>query len=60
MTKVIAEITVSLDGFVTGPNAGPENGLGIGGEPLHNWAISSDDPVDAAVLRQRWITRARS
>jgi dihydrofolate reductase len=52
MTKVIAEITVSLDGFVTGPNAGPEDGLGKGGEPLHNWAISSDDPVDAAALRQ--------
>ena len=51
MTKVIAEITVSLDGFVTGPNAGVDHGLGIGGEPLHEWAISSDDPVDADVLR---------
>jgi dihydrofolate reductase len=52
MTKVIAEITVSLDGFVTGPDAGPENGLGRGGEPLHKWAIDSDDPIDAAVLRE--------
>jgi dihydrofolate reductase len=52
MTKVVAEITVSLDGFVTGPNAGPEHGLGVGGEPLHNWAISSDDPVDAEVLHE--------
>ena len=51
MAKVIAEITVSLDGFVTGPNAGVDHGLGIGGEPLHEWAISSDDPVDADVLR---------
>lgn len=52
MTKVIAEITVSLDGFVTGPNAGPENGLGRGGEPLHKWAIDSADPIDAAALRE--------
>jgi dihydrofolate reductase len=51
MTKVIAEITVSLDGFVTGPNADVAHGLGIGGEPLHKWAIDSDDPVDAEVLR---------
>ena len=28
MTKVVADITMSLDGFVTGPNAGPTAGLG--------------------------------
>lgn len=26
---------MSPDGFVTGPDAGPEHGLGVGGEPLH-------------------------
>jgi dihydrofolate reductase len=51
MTRVIADISMSLDGFVTGPDAGPENGLGDGGEPLHTWAVGSDDPVDAEVLR---------
>ena len=35
MTKVIADITMSLDGFVTAPNAGPQNGLGDDGMPLH-------------------------
>ncbi|MCU1484558.1 MAG: hypothetical protein JWN67_1304 [Actinomycetia bacterium] len=50
MTRVIADISMSLDGFVTGPNAGPEAGLGEGGLPLHTWAIDSDDPVDRAVL----------
>ena len=35
MTTVVADISVSLDGFVTGPDAGPDNGLGTGGEPLH-------------------------
>jgi dihydrofolate reductase len=51
MTKVIADITVSLDGFVTGPDPGLEQGLGRGGEPLHHWVMDSDDPVDAAVLK---------
>jgi dihydrofolate reductase len=50
MTKVIADISISLDGFVTGPNPGPDNGLGDGGEALHTWAIDSDDPVDAELL----------
>src|SRR3954464_2870012 len=50
MTKVIADITMSLDGFVTGPDPDLAHGLGNGGEPLHKWAFS-DDPVDAAQLR---------
>lgn len=29
--KVTADISMSLDGFITGPNAGPGNGLGDGG-----------------------------
>src|SRR6185503_6920228 len=49
MTTVIADITMSLDGFVTGPDPGLEHGLGVGGEPLHAWAFS-DDPVDAEQL----------
>jgi hypothetical protein len=31
MAKVIVELSMSLDGFVAGPNDGPENGLGDGG-----------------------------
>ena len=43
MTRIIADIPASLDGFVTGPGPGPDNGLGTGGEALHTWAFS-DDP----------------
>jgi dihydrofolate reductase len=50
VTKVIADITMSLDGFVTGPGADVEHGLGRGGEPLHAWVFSGD-AVDAEVLR---------
>jgi dihydrofolate reductase len=49
--KVVADISMSLDGFVTGPNAGLHNGLGDGGEPLHTWAVDSTDEVDAEVLQ---------
>ena len=51
MTRIIADISVSLDGFVTGPDPGPDNGLGVGGEALHTWAFS-DDPEDRRILRE--------
>jgi dihydrofolate reductase len=37
--SVIASITTSLDGYVTGPDDGPGCGLGIGGERLHHWVM---------------------
>ncbi|WP_031522212.1 dihydrofolate reductase family protein [Streptomyces sp. NRRL F-5123] len=49
MTRITADISVSLDGFVTGPGAGPDSGLGAGGAALHAWAFS-DDPEDRRIL----------
>ncbi|PJE97325.1 DNA-binding protein [Streptomyces carminius] len=51
MTRTIADISVSLDGFVTGPGPGPDNGLGTGGQALHTWAFS-DDPEERRILRE--------
>jgi dihydrofolate reductase len=34
---------MSLDGFSTGPNVGVGNGMGDGGEQLHNWMFSEGD-----------------
>ncbi len=39
MNKVISSITQSLDGYIVGPQDGPEHGLGIGGERLHYWVM---------------------
>jgi len=39
MGKVVADITMSLDGFITGPDDRPGRGLGERGEPLHNWVM---------------------
>jgi dihydrofolate reductase len=52
VTKVIADISMSLDGFVTGPEPDIEHGLGRGGEPLHAWAFDKGSEVDAEVLRE--------
>lgn len=51
MTKIVADISMSLDGFVTGPDPDLEHGLGRGGEPLHTWAVQSTADVDAEILR---------
>jgi len=45
MAKVIFNMTVSLDGFVAGPNDGPENGLGDGGDALFHWYFSGDTEI---------------
>jgi dihydrofolate reductase len=37
MGKVVLDITMSLDGFVAGPNDGPDVPLGEEGERLHEW-----------------------
>lgn len=39
MGKLVADITMSLDGFITGPDDAPGRGLGEGGEALHNWVM---------------------
>jgi dihydrofolate reductase len=61
MTRIVAMMTVSLDGYYTGPDDGPGRGLGDGGERLHYWvfggpwtydeAPSGDpDPIDKGLL----------
>ena len=43
MSKVLIDISMSLDGFVVAPGATPEEPLGIGGEQLHDWAFRGSD-----------------
>jgi dihydrofolate reductase len=37
-------MSMSLDGFIAGPNEGPGNGLGDGGHRLHEWIPMDGDP----------------
>lgn len=39
MSKVRAHISISLDGYVAGPNQSQEEPLGEGGEHLHDWVV---------------------
>lgn len=39
MAKLRFEISMSLDGYVAGPNQSEEDPLGEGGEALHEWAL---------------------
>ncbi len=45
MRKVVFNMTMSLDGFVAGPNDNPDNGLGDGGDALFRWYFSGDTEV---------------
>jgi len=42
MGKVAVGLTMSLDGFIAGPNDGPERPLGEGGERLFEWYSGGD------------------
>jgi dihydrofolate reductase len=50
MGNVISEISMSLDGFITGPNVGVGNGLGDNGERLHDWMFDAKTEADAAIV----------
>ena len=40
MSATVLYMSMSLDGFTAGPNEGPGNGLGDGGDRLHEWAMA--------------------
>jgi len=39
MGRVRVDITMSLDGYIAGPDQGPDHPLGVGGEALHEWVV---------------------
>ncbi|MFJ3898552.1 dihydrofolate reductase family protein [Streptomyces sp. NPDC090083] len=49
--KVISGMSMSLDGFITGPDDTRAHPLGIGGDRLHQWVRDMDD-ADAKVLAE--------
>jgi dihydrofolate reductase len=40
MSRLRLRISISLDGYVAGPNQSLETPLGVGGEDLHEWVVS--------------------
>jgi dihydrofolate reductase len=43
MSATVLYMSMSLDGFIAGPNVRPDNGLGDGGERLHEWVLNGSD-----------------
>lgn len=66
MTKVVASITTSVDGYIAGPDDGPGKGLGEGGERLHYWVFGgpwsyAEGPRgEAAGEDAAWLEAARA
>ena len=54
MSKVVSEISMSLDGFITGPNVRADNGLGDGGERLHDWMFDAKIEADAKIVDEMY------
>ncbi|MEV4412515.1 dihydrofolate reductase family protein [Catellatospora sp. NPDC049609] len=54
MAQVFAHVTMSLDGFMAGPDIGVEQPMGAGGERLHRWIFDQSDDVDAAAVRRQF------
>ncbi|RZQ61696.1 dihydrofolate reductase family protein [Amycolatopsis suaedae] len=52
MALVICDMSISLDGYVTGPNDSRENPFGDGAGSLHDWLFNDPTADDRAQLRQ--------
>ena len=50
MAATVLYMSMSVDGFIAGPNERIDNGLGDGGERLHDWALSEAEPGGPAAL----------
>ncbi|GAB3414254.1 dihydrofolate reductase family protein [Flindersiella endophytica] len=51
---VCSAMSMSLDGFVTGPNVSREHPLGVGGDPLHEWIVSGTEQDEELLT---WMAR---
>ena len=51
MSATVLYMSMSLDGFIAGPNEGRDNGLGDGGLRLHDWLMTGDN-VDLEAIRR--------
>jgi hypothetical protein len=49
VSATVLYMSMSLDGFIAGPNEGPGNGLGDGGHRLHGWFATGADADRKAI-----------
>jgi dihydrofolate reductase len=59
MSSIRVDMTMSLDGYVTGPDDGPDAPMGTGGFRLFNWLDKRNDPGPSGeVFAEALATRA--
>jgi len=52
VSATVLDMSMSLDGFIAGPNVRIDNGLGDGGERLHQWFVPDDGEIDLDTVRR--------
>lgn len=59
MSAAVLYMSMSLDGFIAGPNERIDNGLGDGGQRLHDWVFEGAEggDLDAAIARLSGVNR---
>jgi dihydrofolate reductase len=53
MGKVTCDISMSLDGFIAGPNVRVGNGMGDDGDRLHAWVFGGNTETDDAIVAEK-------
>jgi dihydrofolate reductase len=51
MSTTVLYMSMSLDGFIAGPNETPDNGLGDGGNRLHEWVFENAADASGVPVR---------
>ena len=57
MSRVLLEMSMSLDGYVTGPGVSDEEPLGRGGEALHEWMFAGRSASEAEAWQAEQFER---
>ena len=54
MGKVVLAFSMSLDGFVAGPEVSKDNAMGVGGDRLHKWMFQGgpESSIDLGMARE--------
>lgn len=59
MSETTCHMSISLDGFVAGPEQSLENGLGRRGIELHRWHLGDPRATEADNTANEWLMRPR-
>ena len=58
MGNTVLYMSMSLDGFIAGPNEADDNGLGDGGDRLHEWVFPPEGGVNSQIVDEFMSTGA--